>query len=627
MSIYSNELNSPPKSKSSIPLIAVGVIVVLFAAGLYSKQKAAQQAAALAQANLTKPLIQDVFVAPVTTATIREHIDITGSLVANQDVILNPKITGHVAAVLVGEGQPVTAGQLVVKLDDTDLRQQELTAEANFQSAQVKLDQAKAGLPAQIAEINNAVVQAQANLASARAKYQEALLDEPTKITTAQSQVQTAEAGLDAAKSRLKQARDTATLTQEQTDANIANAKAALSQSQSALQAVVEGNRVQQVNAAQAQVNLYQAQLDNSKTSLTREQQLYAGGATSKANVDAAQTNYNMAEAEFENAQQNFSLVKEGSRSEDVQQAEQTVAQRQANLLTAQAATNQVLVAQSDVTNALAALAQAEETLRQAESNLSQIPITREATTDALSTVNNAEAALEQAIANKANIPVQEENVPAAQAAVDSAQAALDQAKLNVGYCSITSPIDGVVNAKSVDVGQTVATATQLLEIVSLNGVYFEAQIPSTQLGVIHAGQTATVLIPSVSDAPVTGQVTAVIPVADVHLRQFRVRIGFPGMDGKLTPGAFAHGSLQTRVVDNAVTVSDDYLRNESGQTYLLVVDRDGDDGIVHRRNVQTGIDSDGVSEILSGVKSGELIVTSNETLEDGAKVHIVAKQ
>jgi len=638
---------TPTPRKKTPVWIPIGLIAALLAAGLFLKSRAGKNADASKQGD-ARSTIRTVKVVAVSTGTLVSDVSITGQLKSNQNVNLGSKISGIVRQVYVNEGQRVQRGQLVVQLDDADLRQQVDAARAAVESAQVRLQQTQLNLPSRVQALGSAVDQARANLQnaqaavlSAQARYQQALLQEPASITTTKSQLESARAGLRSAQAASKSARDTARQAQGSVNAEIASARAGVAQARAQLQQTVSGNRAQQVGAAraqvstaEAQVNLANAQLDNARTNLNRQQLLLNGGATAQATVDAAQTAFNVAQsqlgvaqAQLEAQRQNLSLIQEGARTQEVTAAEQLLSQRQAALQSAFADQNRVLAAQSAVTQSLAGVSTAQEALNQSQANQANIPVVRQTTRAALEALNQARAQvnlqralLQQSQNNLSQAPGFRADVPASRAALAQAQAQLQQAQVNVAYARITSPVNGVVATKFTDAGQSAGPGTTLLNLVALDNVVFEAQIPETQLAQVKVGQPARVTITSVSDTPIIGYVSDIIPVADARLRQFRIRIRLPQSAG-LTPGAFARGSLQTQVVQGALTLPDEVVRTDADQPYVYVATPSGDGAKVSRRTVKVGISANGETQIIGGVNQGDKVVSSNATFQDGDKV------
>jgi membrane fusion protein (multidrug efflux system) len=104
--------------------------------------------------------------------------------------------------------------------------------------------------------------------------------------------------------------------------------------------------------------------------------------------------------------------------------------------------------------------------------------------------LNNAQAALDAARRDLDIIKAQER---AAQAVVDVDKALLEQAKLNLSYTRILAPVDGVVDERSVEVGNIVAPGTTLMTVVPLNRVYLIANYLETDLTHVRAGQRVTI--------------------------------------------------------------------------------------------------------------------------------------
>jgi HlyD family secretion protein len=614
----------PPRkggTMSWLPWVILGAILVVLIIGtLILRIKQTKEAAMAGKPPKVTPMVN---VEPVRLTTLQQTLQVTGNLRSNQDINLGSKISGRVARVLVKEGDHVKRGQVVVQLDDKDLRAQVDQARAGVLTAQAHVKQAQANYPSTAAQVESGVVQAQSALQQAQAKLRQAQLNEPNQTTTLNSQLKNAQEAVNVSQARVTQAQQTATQTEQQTKSAVASAQANVDKAKANLDQVIRGSREQQIGQAQAAVNLAQAQLNNAKLELDRQKALFAGGAAAKQSVDTAQTNYEVAQAQLESAQQNLSLVKAGSTSEDVRQAQAAYQQAEAALVQAQAGRTQASVAQQDVISAQAQLAQSKAALRTAQANLAQIPITKETTREAREQVSSAQAALRQAEANRAQLPVAQQNISVARAEVQAAQAQLEQAQVNLAYARIASPVDGVVVKKLTNAGETTSPGAALMEIVALNSVYFEAQISETNIASVLERQPVSVSVPSVSPKPFTGYVSEVIPVADPSSRQFRVRVTVPTRGKPLTPGAFARGVITTRAIKNALAVPTDAVHQVDGKSVVYVAIGSGDNITIASRPVKTGMSANEKTQILSGILPGDKVIISQEELTPGAKVQI----
>src|SRR5262249_42060579 len=191
-------------------------------------------------------------------------------------------------------------------------------------------------------------------------------------------------------------------------------------------------------------------------------------------------------------------LVNEGSRTEEIRQAEEAVRQ-------------------------------AEASLRTAEANRARRGISNQDVETAATQVRQAEAGLDQARAALA--PRQGDNHE-----VDSARAAVAQARADVRYYDqlliqtrVYSPVNGVVSARKIHAGETVsAMKSELMTLVATDTLYFEATAPEGELPYLRAGQPAEVTLDALPGRQLAGIVREIIPVAEGASRALRLRIAIP---------------------------------------------------------------------------------------------------
>jgi membrane fusion protein (multidrug efflux system) len=92
-----------------------------------------------------------------------------------------------------------------------------------------------------------------------------------------------------------------------------------------------------------------------------------------------------------------------------------------------------------------------------------------------------------------------------------------EQARLNVGYTTIASPIDGTVGARSLRVGQYVQAGTQLMAVVPLQAVYVVANFKETQLTHVRGGEPVTIAVDTFPDAAIRGRVDSLSPASGLE--------------------------------------------------------------------------------------------------------------
>ncbi len=93
-------------------------------------------------------------------------------------------------------------------------------------------------------------------------------------------------------------------------------------------------------------------------------------------------------------------------------------------------------------------------------------------------------------------------------------QAVLQQAELNLGYASITAPIDGTVGARSVRVGQYVQAGTQLMAVVPLRAVYIIGNFKETQLTHVRRGESVEISVDTFPGVTLKGRVDSLAPAS-----------------------------------------------------------------------------------------------------------------
>src|SRR5258707_1286634 len=101
-----------------------------------------------------------------------------------------------------------------------------------------------------------------------------------------------------------------------------------------------------------------------------------------------------------------------------------------------------------------------------------------------------------------------------ATAAALRAEALQRQAELNLGYTTITAPIDGVVGNRTLRVGQYVQAGTQLMSVVPAHGAYVVANYKETQLTDVHEGQAVDIAVDMFPGQVVHGHVDSLAPAS-----------------------------------------------------------------------------------------------------------------
>jgi membrane fusion protein (multidrug efflux system) len=115
---------------------------------------------------------------------------------------------------------------------------------------------------------------------------------------------------------------------------------------------------------------------------------------------------------------------------------------------------------------------------------------------------------------SRKQVDLLEAEIVQANAALARAEAVQHQAELNLGYTTITAPIDGVVGNRTLRVGQYVQAGTQLMSVVPTNGAYVVANYKETQLTDVHEGQAVDIAVDMFPGQVVRGHVDSIAPAS-----------------------------------------------------------------------------------------------------------------
>lgn len=156
-----------------------------------------------------------------------------------------------------------------------------------------------------------------------------------------------------------------------------------------------------------------------------------------------------------------------------------------------------------------------------------------------------------------------------------SAEAQLNRAKTNMGYATITSPINGIVISRNVEVGQTVAASFNsptLFQIVNdLTKMQVEADVDEADIGQVKVGQEVSFTVDAYPDDQFTGIVRQVRfqPVVISNVVNYITIIDVPNPDMKLMPGMTASLSIYVNTRDHVLRVTSRALTFNPPESFL----------------------------------------------------------
>lgn len=177
------------------------------------------------------------------------------------------------------------------------------------------------------------------------------------------------------------------------------------------------------------------------------------------------------------------------------------------------------------------------------------------------------------------------------------------------------APSSGVVIDKMAVEGQMMKPGERIYRLADLSTVWVQAQIYESDLPFVSEGQSATVRTTYGAERSYSGTVDLLLPEVEERTRAATARLVLENPNGSLRPGMFVDVRLTAQLSESAVLVPDIAVLR-SGERNTVFVARS--DGSFEPRSVQLGSRSEGnFYEVLSGLQSGERIVTSGQFMLD----------
>jgi membrane fusion protein (multidrug efflux system) len=217
-----------------------------------------------------------------------------------------------------------------------------------------------------------------------------------------------------------------------------------------------------------------------------------------------------------------------------------------------------------------------------------------------------------------------------AAAEVSASQARITQAQLDLSYCDIYSPINGIIGFKNVDVGNlvgrgdatllaTVSSSNPLLVNFNLSEVEFLNLTSPETIGQRRVDRRIELILSDESRHPYEGALQVVDRTVDPQTGTLKVEVSFPNPRSYLRPGQFARLRAVVAERENAVLVPQRAVQELQGAKTVMVVDGQNK---VSLRTVSVGDKTDSYFVVLQGLEPGErVIVEGMQKVKPGGEV------
>jgi len=218
-----------------------------------------------------------------------------------------------------------------------------------------------------------------------------------------------------------------------------------------------------------------------------------------------------------------------------------------------------------------------------------------------------------------------------AESQVESAQSAVQQAKINLGFCKLYAPMDGVLLDRGIEDGTLAGPETSAFKMADTKEVKAVFGVPDTVAKNLQPGQHLSIRTDAYAQQEFSGTITRIAPDADPTTRLFATELTIPNTDGRLKTGMIASLALDQQQMAGArdtITVPLNSLVKLPGQPErfaVYVVEQQDGSSIARLHDVQLGEVVGNDIAIAGNVKLGDRVVVRGANIvSDGARVNVI---
>ncbi len=208
----------------------------------------------------------------------------------------------------------------------------------------------------------------------------------------------------------------------------------------------------------------------------------------------------------------------------------------------------------------------------------------------------------------------------AARAQVAAARAQAAGAIEQAVNATVRAPMPGVINTRSVEVGENVNPGQELFTLVRSDELELAGQVPLEAAAGIRPGQTVVFTIPAFPNREFRGTVSRIEPMANPQTRQVGVYLRMKNPGG-IVGGQFATGRIISETTQQATVIPQAAVRGSGNDTHVLSIQG----GVVTKKPIKVGSadPSTGMIAVTEGLQPGEIVIIAAAPIEEGTRVQV----
>jgi HlyD family secretion protein len=212
-------------------------------------------------------------------------------------------------------------------------------------------------------------------------------------------------------------------------------------------------------------------------------------------------------------------------------------------------------------------------------------------------------------------------NKDAAQGQLISAKGRLESAQAMEAFANLRSPIDGVVTDRPLFPGETAQAGSAVITVMDTSSLLAKVHLAQSSTQKLQLGHKAEITVPGV-EAPVEATLSLISPALDPGSTTVEVWLKLPNQQGLLKAGTPVHAVILGASIKQAMQVpAAAIVPSTDGGTSVMVI---AADGTAHKKTVTVGIRTPESVQILDGLKTDDMVITTGGYgLDDGTKVKL----
>jgi membrane fusion protein (multidrug efflux system) len=196
----------------------------------------------------------------------------------------------------------------------------------------------------------------------------------------------------------------------------------------------------------------------------------------------------------------------------------------------------------------------------------------------------------------------------------------VSQVKKQISDAAIKAPTSGTISEKPVEQGVYANAGTQVATIVNLSQAKVQLNLTEAEVYQVKQGQQVKITTDVYPGREFNGKITFISPQAD-ETHNYKIEIIADNKESALLrSGTFVYADFSRKATQNILLIPREALTESIKDASVYVVENN----IVHQKPIKTGIEMGSMIQVISGLKAGEVVVTSGQiNLKDGAQVSI----